>query len=287
MMHRIWILIFFLISSCAHSPVHVMRSHLMMGHVPVNITIRTDKAHQTEAITATEAAYQRGEEIEKKISEYQPDSEVSCLNREAGKKSCPLSLETLMLLQEALVISDQVDHTFDLRFASQSPHGRTGKILLENQKGRLEKVDTRIGVGAIGKGFILDEMLKVIEEQGFKNALIVGGGDLRGIGGPWKIGIQKPYADPGKLSETLVIENRALATSGNYEQEGHIRDPRTGEKVIRTLSVSVLGPNLTWADALATAFYVLGEKESQRYLRLFQDFQMIWTDQEGSSRAYP
>ncbi len=283
----IFALFFPLLISCVSKEITLTRSRLMMGHVPVNVTVKTDPALKEKAIEATEKAYKKAQEIESKISEYQPSSEISCLNQRAGKKSCKISRETFELIKRAVEISQKVDHAFDLRFGSLTQKGREGKISIHsNNSVTLAHPDTRIGVGAIGKGFIIDAMVEVLQKNGFGNILVDGGGDLRALGGPWKVAIQRPGGRPDELTKVFNIRDLSLATSGNYEQEGHIRDPRTGKKIIRDQSVSVFGENLTLADALATAFYVLGEKESQTTLKKFKNMQMIWTDKSGDVRMY-
>jgi thiamine biosynthesis lipoprotein len=260
----------------------------MMGHVPVNVTIRCSPAQKEKALEVSEEAYALAQRIERKISEYQTDSEISCLNRQAGKAPCEVSPETLELLRFGVSLSDQTDHALDLRFGSLSGAGRKGLILfLDGKRVFLVHPDTRLGVGSIGKGLILDSMIDLIRSKGFESALVDAGGDLRALGGPWKVAIQKPGAPPGETAAAFEITNRALATSGNYEQPGHIRDPRTGEKVFRDQSVTVIADRHILANALSTAFYVLGERESVLYLKKFPGIRMIWTDPTGQTRSYP
>jgi thiamine biosynthesis lipoprotein len=276
-----------LFNACTPKTIALTRSRLLMGHVPVNITIRAHPDLKEKALEASEEAYQLAQEIEGRISEYQPTSEVSCLNQNAGKASCSISADTMNLLKQSADLSEKTDHAFDIRFASLTSHGRKAPFVFEeNSKARLTHANTRIGVGAIGKGFIIDAMLDLIRSKGFQEALIDGGGDLRAIGGPWKVAIQQPEEAPGTLAKVLEISDKALATSGNYEQEGHILDPRTGKKVLRTASVTVIANNLTLADALATAFYVLGEPASIAYLKKFPGIQMIWTEKNGKTSTY-
>ncbi|MFO1518317.1 MAG: FAD:protein FMN transferase [bacterium] len=267
--------------SCGAKSISLTRSRLLMGHVPVNVTIQTSSERKKEALEASEEAYSLAQSIEKKISEYQPDSEISCLNRMAGKGSCRLSDETLSFLKEGKSLSDLTGHAFDLRFASLSAAGRKGEILLEGHQGRLAHPDTRLGVGSIGKGMILDAMIEFLKSRGFTAALVDAGGDLRALGGPWKVAIQKPGAPPGTFSKVFEIRDRAIATSGNYEQPGHISDPRTGEKITRNLSVTVIADRHVLANAVSTAFYVMGEEESRKYLPQFSGILILWAFPDG------
>src|SRR4029453_8570910 len=112
---RILIAAFFL-AACAPKTIVFTRSRLLMGHVPVNVTLRTSSSLKEKALEMSEGAYELAQGLERKISEYQPDSEISCLNRQAGKASCEVSSETLELLRFGLSLSDQTDHALDLRF---------------------------------------------------------------------------------------------------------------------------------------------------------------------------
>ncbi len=113
-------------------------------------------------------------------------------------------------------------------------------------------------------------------------ALVNAGGDLfalgkRGLWKRWDVGIQHPR-DEEKILTTIEVSNRGIATSGDYRRyftlEGqrfsHIVDPRTGETVQDVpMSVTVVAPDATTADALATGIFVLGPKEGMRLIEGF------------------
>jgi thiamine biosynthesis lipoprotein len=258
----------------------------MMGHVPVNVTIQISPAQKEKALLASEKAYALAQSLEEKISEYQPKSEVSCLNREAGKGDCLLSPETLNLLKFGMEITSKTQGAFDLRFGSLSPEGRKGNLVIDGNRARLSNRDTRIGVGSIGKGLIIDALIDYFRHEGFTKVLVDAGGDLRALGGPWKVAIQTPEGAVGQVSKTFEIRDQALATSGNYEQPGHIIDPRSGKKVIHSSSVTVLADRHMLANGLSTAFYVMGEEESALALRNFPAIQMTWTHADGAFSTY-
>lgn len=280
------LVVLLLISACAPKSAMITRSRLLMGHVPVNVTIQTHPDQKEKALEVTEEAYRLAQTLEKKISEYQPDSEISCLNRQAGKAACPLSPETIRLLKFGLEMTEKTRGAFDLRFGSLSAKGRQGTIVFEENRARLTDRDTRIGVGSIGKGLIIDAMIDFFRSKGFSKALVDAGGDLRALGGPWKVAIQTPGAASGKVSKIFEIRDQALATSGNYEQPGHLIDPRTGKKVVLEASVTVIADRHMFANALSTAFYVMGEGESAALLPKFPGVRMVWTDVRGVTHPY-
>ncbi|MCC7345719.1 MAG: FAD:protein FMN transferase [Deltaproteobacteria bacterium] len=271
---------------CAPREITLTRSRLLMGHVPVNLSLRCPAADRERALAESEAAFRLAQEIEAKISEWQPDSELSCLNRKAGRGNCPLTENTRALLELSLALSRQTDGAFDIRFASPSRAGQEGEIRLAGDRGALPHPETRIGVGAIGKGWIVDAMLDYLQGRGYAAAIVDAGGDLRALGGPWKVAIQVPEGAPDRITVQREIRDRALATSGLYEQGSHILDPSTRRPVARRGSVSVEASRLAMADALATAFFVLGETKSLTYLPKFPGVKMYWTDPDGNVRAY-
>jgi thiamine biosynthesis lipoprotein len=137
-----------------------------------------------------------------------------------------------------------------------------------------------INLGGIGKGYALDRCAEQLTESRVHNFLLHGGqssilarGNRTGIDkqgrAGWKIGLRHPIWHEKYLAD-IFLHNRALGTSGTGRQGffhqgkryGHIIDPRTGFPAEGVLSSTVLAPTAAEADALATAFYVLGPESS-------------------------
>ena len=119
----------------------------------------------------------------------------------------------------------------------------------------------RIDLGAIGKGYAIEAARKIMQEKGTKKALIDMHSSIAAIGGPWRIGIFDPRAQNTEknILGVVILNNReALSTSAQYEQPGHIIDPRTGQAANLCYSVTITGRNAGLADALSTAVFVLG-----------------------------
>jgi thiamine biosynthesis lipoprotein len=176
--------------------------------------------------------------------------------------------------------SQRTGGAFDIRFNSLSEAGRRGKIEIAAQgaSGSLEHPETRLGLGAIAKGYIVEAMSAVLTRQGFPDHLINAGGDLVARGGPWEVALQIPGAAPGKFTRKEKIKNRAVSTSGSYEQGAHILDPRSGKKVLRTGAVTVIAEDPIAADSLATAFFVMGKAAAEIFLKNFPGVEMIWLE---------
>ena len=157
---------------------------------------------------------------------------------------------------------------------------------------RFDRPGVRLNLGAIGKGYALDRCAEKLAELHVDHYLISGGFSsmlARGrplggeaTGGGWSVGLRNPLRPDRRLGE-LRLRDRALATSGSYIQSfrfggkryGHIIDPRTGWPAENVLSTTVLAPTAAVADALSTAFYVLGLEKTEAYCRAHPDIGVV------------
>ncbi len=146
-------------------------------------------------------------------------------------------------------------------------------------KGYLKKSrsDVTIDLASIAKGYGVDQVAFLLKGMGFKNYLVEIGGEVyaagrRLDGQPWRVGINRPRKGGAATAvyKVVALEDRAMATSGDYrlfvEIDGrtfsHIIDPRSGYPVANgVVSVSVIAPNCTLADGLATGLMVMGSEK--------------------------
>ncbi|MBF0310814.1 MAG: FAD:protein FMN transferase [Magnetococcales bacterium] len=165
--------------------------------------------------------------------------------------------------------------------------GETTRIILANDRVGLD-------LGGIGQGYGADRAAAVLREAGVVNALIDVSGDVRVLGSkgefPWRVGIQNPRQPGGTVAVVGLRGDTALVTSGDYEQfylynsrrYHHILDPLTGEPAQSQLaSVSILAPQAMLADALSTAFFVVGAQAGQELLRRFPGVEALWVTTNG------
>ena len=113
------------------------------------------------------------------------------------------------------------------------------------------------------KGWSVEVASARLAAAGSTNHYINAGGDIRmrghhPDGGPWRVGIRHPW-EADKLSWVLALNDGAIATSGTYERGDHVINPRTGKPARGLRSVTVVGPDLSLADAYATAALAMGE----------------------------
>lgn len=232
--------------------------------------------------------------IENVLTEFQPDSETSRINRAAGSGEwIEVSPEVFSLLERCKRLSATTQGAFDITgvalrslysfkggsFTFPTPAHIQQRLRLvgypyiEMQhpaKVRLAKPGMHLAFGAIGKGYAADKVRQLMQRRGCLSGAINASGDLcvwgqRPDDTPWKIGIAHPDKK-GEMLFWLTLNNSAIATSGDYEQYfehngkrySHNLDPKTGLPVSGIKSVSVISPGAELSDALATAVFVLG-----------------------------
>ncbi len=133
-------------------------------------------------------------------------------------------------------------------------------------------------LGGVGKGYAIDRAARHLLDEGVGSFLIHGGysslwasGDHAGLGG-WPVGIRNPLFTQERYA-TILLKDQGMSTSGSNiqyfrfegQRYGHILDPRTGWPAAGLLSVTVLAPTASEADALSTAFYVMGLEKARDY----------------------
>jgi thiamine biosynthesis lipoprotein len=174
------------------------------------------------------------------FSTYRPDSGVSRLGRgELTLAACSLELRQVLALAE------------QLRFDS---HGHFDV--------RGHRADGGLDPSGVVKGWAVEAAAWILDAAGARNYAINAGGDVlvRGEpepGQPWRIGIRHPLRADA-VARVLELRTGAVATSGAYERGEHIINPLTAEAPRDWLSLTVVGPSLTLADAYATAAFAMG-----------------------------
>lgn len=159
---------------------------------------------------------------------------------------------------------------------------------------RFARAGMEINLGAIGKGYALDRARRLLEARGVPEFLLHGGRSsvLARVAGDdaladragWLIGIRHPLFPHRRLAEIRLC-NQAMGTSGagvqffrhEGKRYGHILDPRTGWPAEGVYSATVVAPTAAEADALATAFYILGPEAAAEYCRSHSGVGMLLT----------
>jgi thiamine biosynthesis lipoprotein len=196
----------------------------IMG-MPIGIELRGDAVD-------VEPAFDWLRHVDATFSTYEPDSEISRLNRgELTLGQC--SPEVDEILTRCLVLERETRGYFHVR--------ATG----------------RLDPSGLVKGWAVAGAADRLAAAGARDFLVNAGGDIVARGGPWRIGIRHPL-EHDRLAAVLAAGDLAVATSGEYERGRHVIDPHTGQPPQGLLSVTVVGPDLATADAYATAAFAMG-----------------------------
>jgi FAD:protein FMN transferase len=140
------------------------------------------------------------------------------------------------------------------------------------------------------KGWSIETASAMLARAGSRNHCINGGGDIRCVGQPqpgrpWHVGIADPHRC-GQVTATALVGDAAVATSGTAQRGLHVLDPHTGRLPTVLASVTVVGSNLTWVDAYATAAVAMGE-EAFAWLCTLDGHEGLVIAADGSRRQTP
>lgn len=263
------------------------------------------------AQTGIAAAITEIARIERLISSWNPNSQTSEINRNAGKKAVTVDRELFELIRRSQKVSALTGGAFDISFASvdkiytfdggdhalPSPDSvavsvaKIGyqNIVLDEKNSTvfLKEPGMKIGFGGIGKGYAANRAQAVMLEAGILSGLVNAGGDLiawgkQPDGSDWQIAIADPN-DEDKILGWLTLGNLAIVTSGDYaryftsdgKRYAHIIDPETGYPVTGMKSVSVVCADAELADALATAVFVLGENKGMKLIEQLRGIECL------------
>jgi len=235
-------------------------------------------------------AYEEGIRLSKIFNLYDEKSEISLLNK---NRKMHVSDEFIELLKIAKEFYELTDGKYDVSL---------GKSILERKKGlpetakcsfkdvvieqnfiTLKNDDVIIDLGSVAKGYIVEMMTQVLQDEGVLAGLVDGRGDIRIFGDIIQnIDIQHPRLKDQTISKITVGEC-AIATSGDYNQ---YVDSFEKSHILNSLdiaSITVVGPNLALVDAFATAFFV---SKSQKLLEKYKDLKVMTIDKNMNIQYY-
>lgn len=233
-----------------------------------------------------------------------------------------ISEDLAALLSEGLDITKESDGAFDIAIAPLTslwdftaedprvpddaaiqkalPLCSSDGVTIDGQDITLPSDDIQFDVGAIAKGYIADRLKDFLMKKGVKSAIINLGGNVLCIGSkpdgtPFKIGIQKPFADRNETEAVMDITGKSVVSSGIYErcfkQDGklyhHILNPQTGYPYDNGLiSVTIISDQSVDGDALSTTCFALGLKDGLKFAEkkgvqavfITEDYELHYTD---------
>lgn len=299
-----------------NKPVEIKYSRVLMGTV-VDITITGgDEARLNSAV---EAAFAEIKRLEGLMSHYKEYSDVGRINAAAGKEAVRVSTETFEVMEAALEVSRLSGGAFDVTMgalgkvwhftkddgdALMPPSKEKVKTILKlidyrwiildkrNSTVKLAKEGMKINLGGVAKGYITGRAIAVLKKNGIKKGIVHAGGDMVVFNerddSPHIIGIQDPR-NKDKIIGTIKISNAAIASSGDYERffikDGkryhHIMDPSTGFPADKSIAVTIVAKNPTFADALSTAVFIMGPIDGMKLIEELPDVEGLIIGVDG------
>ena len=238
--------------------------------------------------------------INKLMSTYDVNSEISRFNRSAQITPFKLSSETTEVLAFSLQLARQTQGAFDptvsplVNLWGFGPVRSDPKIPPTDAISRVRaeigfdalaldatdntlrsQLPRQLDLSAVAKGYAVDRLAAILIEAGLSHFLVEVGGELVAKGTkfedvPWRVAIESPDPVNRGIFKALSLRDKAVATSGDYrnffesngQRYSHTLDPRTGSPVDHTtVSVTVLADTAMVADGWATALNVLGLDE--------------------------
>ncbi|PJI94149.1 FAD:protein FMN transferase [Luteimicrobium subarcticum] len=260
------------VTAAAAHPGHAGGTARRVEHVmgmPISLALRGRHAQGPRADAAWAAALAELRRADAIFSTYRADSWVSRLARADARlgDAPPVVTEVLAIAEEA---RRQSDGAFDVR--RPGPWRRTV-----------------LDPSGVVKGWAVDRAARAFDDLEGTDVCLSAGGDMvcrtRAVGSRgWRIGVEAPH-HPGRLVAVVPVRDGAVATSGLAHRRGHLVDPRTGLVPTALASVTVVGPDLVWADIDATAAFVLGA-DALRWLRTRCCRTGLVVDRDGRSHLF-
>jgi FAD:protein FMN transferase len=265
-------------------------------HMGTAFTLILYSADDATASRASKAAFDRIKELDKTLTDYDPDSELMRLCAKAGGPPVAVGPDLFDVLARSKALYERSEGAFDVTIAPVVRLWRRARrekvrpdpdllakalalvgsdaIHLDPARRTVElsRPGMKLDVGGIAKGYASEEAIKVLKREGIASALVAGSGDIVVSGPPpgrpgWTIAVAplKPEAEGGS-SPTILLKDAAVSTSGDAEQfveidgvrYSHVVDPKTGLGLTERRSVTVIAPEGITADGLDTAACILG-----------------------------
>lgn len=314
-----FLLALFMLAGCAEDKVVLMdepadRKEFLMGTYAI---IQVYDEGKEEAI---DLAFDRIKELEEKITVNEDGTELYKVNQNAGKASVKVSDDLFELLERAAEYSESPDDGFDYTIGPIVDLWRIGyddarlpsqdeidavlslvehesvQLNAEEKSVYLEKPGMSIDLGAIAKGYIADEAMQVLIDEGVTVGMVDLGGNLviRGDSpkreeGGWNVGVQDPFSTRGEIAGFLNLKDRSIVTSGIYErylevdgvQYHHLLNPETGYPFDNNLAgVTIISEKSIDGDALSTGVFSLGLEAGLDYVNGLEDIEAVFVTKD-------
>jgi thiamine biosynthesis lipoprotein len=288
------------------------RDEAIMG-TAVHVELWNDDAALAQrAIDAVMAEMHR---IDRLMSPYKTDSELSLINRGAGARPVAICDELFGLIERSLHFSRLSDGAFDITYAAvgrlydyrqgiapdaaalQRAKAAVGwqHLVLDAQARTVAFAHDgmRIDLGGFAKGHVVDTSIAILRRMGIQHAVVAAGGDSHVLGDrhgrPWSIAVRDPR-DAQRIVAVLPLQDTSISTSGDYERfferdgvrHHHLIDPKTGTSPSAVHSVTILAADGLTSEALSKCVFVMGLARGMRLVESQRGVDAVVVDEAGA-----
>ncbi|NQZ96264.1 MAG: FAD:protein FMN transferase [Myxococcales bacterium] len=299
----------------ASAPKLVSDGRLAMGTV-LEITVVEEEGADAEAREIIDELFEKIAEIEGKISSWDPESDVSRLNREAHRAPQQVAEDVSAVLSQSLVYTTVTRGTFDVTIGPLVElwidAARTGVPPTPEELDRARELvgagyvrvygDGRVSfaregvaidLGGVAKGYALDQLVPKLRKLGIRSGLLsFGQSSTWALGAPpgahgWRLLVRGPASSAVGL---VTLRDQALSVSGSLGEfaviegveYGHILDPRTGMPLTRRRQAVVVARSASLAEALSKALLIAGEEEGIAIVEAQPNCEGMLADEDGT-----
>ncbi len=289
----------------------VRREETVMG---TRIYVEAWHDNPVQGELALDAVMENMRRIDRLMSHYRPDSQLSQINIHGAIEPVVVDPELFELIRTSVHFSEITEGAFDITYASvgylydYARHLRPTEAeitaALPGVNFRNLTLDAaqhsvgfahpgmRIDLGGIAKGYACDRGVEILRSYGISSAIVTAGGDSRLLGDrrgrPWVVGIRHPD-DKSRVVLSMPLADVGISTSGDYERyfdEGgvryhHIIDPKTGHSPSGVRSVTIIGPTATDTEGWSKAVFIKGPVEGLRLIEQYPQMDAVVVDKDG------
>jgi thiamine biosynthesis lipoprotein len=296
-------------ATAAAGPHLVQRTDLAMGSA---MTLTAWTSNEAEAQKAFDEVFAEFDRLDRLMSVWKPESEISKLNAAAGEHPVQIGPDVEEAIGAARQVSEWTEGKFDITFGALADvwkfdQEQDGTVPTPQQIAvRLPFIDytkltidktahtaflarkgMRAHLGGIGKGYGVDRAVAILRRHGIVDFMVQAGGDMY-VGGkrgdrPWRLGINDPRGAGGDSFATIELSDETFSTSGDYERffmkDGvryhHIIDPDVGQPARGCRSVTIVSKRAVLADGLSTGVFILGPEKGMALIERLPDVEGV------------
>jgi len=238
--------------------------------------------------------------LDDEMSIYKEYSNISNINKNAGKEEVNVSQNVMYVVQKSIEYSEITNGELDITSKPVIDIVKSGILNIDDMNKKIKLINYKnilineqsntiklkyegmgIDLGSMVKGYATDIIVDILNRNNISNALIDLGGNIyvKGLNKEnikWIVGIQDPFDIRDSTIGVLSLSNKSIVTSGNYERANHIISPKTGLPINDEIaSVSIISDQSIDGEGLSTGCYVMGLEKGIKLIESIDDIDGI------------